>query len=102
MSTNAPAEEVCSDGPTDRDLPSDAFDLGVDGEGDRHTYSRIESRVWVTDPDTGALVLEQQLGDTGLPGWIAHTDQTRGWQTINYEDSFEDILRHGLKAGTDR
>lgn len=107
MATNAPTE-VSSDGPIDpnRNLPSDATHLGVDDEGDRHTYSRIENHVWVHDPDSGEVVLEQELGDSGLAGWIAHTDVTRGWASLEYADGFEDVLHDALEteseSGVDR
>lgn len=80
-------------------LPSDALPLGVDGENAAHHFSRIAGRVVVEHPTRGVERVVDLDGRT-LASWIGYVDTQRGWVTLNYADTFADVLSEALEAGS--
>lgn len=80
-------------------MPSDKITLGVDGDGSVHHFSRIADRVVVCD-SAGAIEQIVDLSDDSrnLSGWVAFVAERRGWDDLNYADSFGDILSEALQA----
>ncbi|MFT4921733.1 MAG: hypothetical protein ACI8XM_000939 [Haloarculaceae archaeon] len=82
---------------TTADFPSDALQLGVDGDGATHHYSRIAAEVTVTT--NGDVERRVDIEGRTLASWIAYVDGQRGWATLNYADSFGDVLREAIGGG---
>lgn len=79
------------------DLPTDALKLGVDGEQSTHHYSRIAHEVVAVTP-AGHVERHEHLGDRRLVEWIAYVDGKRGWETLNYAESFAEIVAEALEV----
>jgi hypothetical protein len=92
MSIDETWDERCTEA---ADLPADALELGVDVEGSTHHYSRIADTVVVETP-TGAIERRINLEGRTLSSWIAYVDTRREWRSLNYAESFGDVLREAL------
>ena len=76
-------------------LPFDRYELGVDGEGAVHFHSPRADRVVVVD-ERGAVEETIDLTERTLASYVAFVDGRRGWSTLNYAETFGDILREAL------
>lgn len=78
-------------------MPDDTLPLGVDGEDAVHHFSRRADLVVVEAPSGRIERREHLTSQTRtLASWIAYVDDKRGWRTLNYADTFEDVLREAL------
>lgn len=90
-----------STSPTDKstvidDLPTDALPMGVDGADSVHYYTRRDHVVVVETP-RGTVERRIELDGRSLTEWIAYVDDERGWATLNYADTFADVLTEALQ-----
>lgn len=69
--------------------------LGTDAEGATHHHSPYDDRVVVVAED-GAIETTFDLSGGSLAGFVAHVDETRGWATLHYAESFGEILKEAL------
>jgi hypothetical protein len=69
--------------------------LGTDATGAVHHYSAYDDRVVVV-AESGQIERAEDLTDRQLSAWIAYVDDKRGWGTLNYADSFGEILLEAL------
>ena len=72
------------------------YTLGTDADGAVHHHSPYDDRVVVVD-ERGGIEHSFDLTDRDLSAYIAHVDDCRGWATLNYADSFGEILVEGLQ-----
>lgn len=93
MSTKHPNPD--EDTALDR-LANDALPLGIDTNDSVHHYSRIDHAVVVETP-SGRIERHVELDDRHLTEWITYTQRERGWATLNYADSFANILADALE-----
>ena len=77
-----PDDDTADDG-NRADLASDAFQIGIDTDGQAHIFSRIRATVTVRDDDT--VVRTQSLADCRLSDWLTYIDETRGWDTTRVD-----------------
>ena len=85
-----PAQKPAGASDVSIDLPSDALRLGVDSEGATHHYSRIAGTVAVIETDGG--VHRTELEERPLETWIDFVADERGWETLQYADSFIELF----------
>jgi len=81
--------------PPDALTASDTIHLGTDTTGSDHYHSRIHNQVAVITHH--GVERSVDLTDRTLASWIAYVDTKRGWATINYRESFGEILRDALE-----
>jgi len=60
------------------DLPSDAYRLGVDGEGREHWHSPMGGHLWTLR--SGDLVHEESLTETSVVEWVLFVADLCGWE----------------------
>ena len=70
--------------------------LGTDAEGCVHHHSPYDARVVVVD-ERGGIERTVDLSDRRLSAWLAYVDEKRGWQNLNYRESFAEIVREALE-----
>ena len=70
--------------------------LGTDAEGAVHHHSPYDDRVVVVD-ERGRIERTVDLSDRRLSAWIGYVDHKRGWQSLNYRESFAEIVREALE-----
>ncbi len=58
------------------DLPSNAYELGVDERGATHYHSALEHKVWVVED--GEIAHEFDVDD--IQDYEQHVADTRGWE----------------------
>ena len=69
--------------------------LGTDAQGATHHHSPYDDRVVVVD-ERGDIERTVDLSDRRLSAWLAYVDEKRGWENLNYRESFGQILREAL------
>jgi len=69
--------------------------LGTDAAGATHHHSAYDDRVVVV-AESGAIERTFDLTDRKLATYVAFVDDQRGWDSLNYADSFGEILREAL------
>lgn len=69
--------------------------LGTDAEGAVHHHSAYDDRVVVV-AESGAIERTFDLSGRTLATYVAFVDENRGWDSLNYADSFGEILREAL------
>ena len=70
--------------------------LGTDAAGAVHHYSAYDDRVVVVATD-GRIERTVDLSDRRLSAWLAYVDEKRGWQNLNYRESFAEIVAEALE-----
>ena len=70
--------------------------LGTDAEGCVHHHSPYDARVVVVD-ERGRIERTVDLSDRQLSTWLAYVDEKRGWQNLNYRESFAEIVAEALE-----
>ena len=71
--------------------------LGTDAAGATHHHSPYDDRVVVVTPD-GDIAHVEALGERDVEAWIAYVDEKRGWENLNYRESFGQIVREAIDA----
>jgi len=70
--------------------------LGTDDEGCVHHHSPYDRRVVVVD-DRGDITHVEALGAREIDEWIDYVAAERGWETLNYRESFAEIVAEALE-----
>ena len=70
--------------------------LGTDAEGCVHHHSPYDARVVVVD-ERGRIERTVDLSDRQLSTWLAYVDEKRGWEDLNYRESFAEIVAEALE-----
>ena len=70
--------------------------LGTDAEGATHHHSPYDARVVVVD-ERGRIERTVDLSDRRLSAWLAYVDEQRGWENLNYRESFAEIVAEALE-----
>jgi hypothetical protein len=96
MSTTTPGHK---NGPHDSRDALESLDrpatLGTDATGAVHHHSAYDDRVVVVAAD-GGIERTFDLSDRRLSAYIAFVAEERGWDTLNYAETFGDVLREAL------
>jgi len=71
--------------------------LGTDAAGATHHHSAYDDRVVVVAED-GRIERTFDLSDRKLSAYVAFVDDQRGWDSLNYAESFGEILREAIDA----
>ena len=70
--------------------------LGTDAQGATHHHSPYDARVVVVD-ERGDIERTVDLSDRQLSTWLAYVDEKRGWENLNYRESFGQIVVEALQ-----
>ena len=70
--------------------------LGTDADGCVHHHSPYDGRVVVVD-ERGRIERTVDLSDRRLSAWLAYVDEKRGWENLNYRESFAEIVAEALE-----
>ena len=65
--------------------------LGTDGQGGTHHHSPYDRRVVVVS-EAGDIEHVEELGTREIGEWIAYVRDERGWASLNYRESFAEIV----------
>lgn len=70
--------------------------LGTDATGAVHHHSPYQDRVVVVDDDGE---IEQTIDTDGrrLSAYLAYVDHERGWRSIQYHETYGELLREALE-----
>jgi len=90
--SNAGTTAVARDALESLDRPNE---LGTDAEGAVHFHSPYDGRVVVVAA-TGEIETTIDLDGRKLSQYLAYVDGERGWDRIEYAESFGEILREAL------
>ena len=70
--------------------------LGTDADGCVHHHSPYDGRVVVVTPD-GDIGHVEALGERDVEAWIAYVAAERGWASLNYRESFAEIVAEAFE-----
>jgi len=82
------------------DLPSHAYELGVDATGATHHHSAFANTVWVVDDGE----LETTFDVDDIEAFRAHVADTRGWDEVYLSDqgaagTLVDLVEEAIEGG---
>jgi hypothetical protein len=71
--------------------------LGTDADGAVHHHSAYDDRVVVAAAD-GAIERTFDLSDKKLATYVGFVQENRGWESLNYAESFVEIFHEAIDA----
>ncbi|WP_049979349.1 hypothetical protein [Halolamina rubra] len=82
------------------DLPSSAYELGVDATGATHYHSAMAHKVWVVENDEISISFDVD----DIQDYRAHVADTRGWDEIHLSDkgaagTLVDLVEEAIEGG---